>query len=159
MINMKYKLKESLNNLVNGVTNIQLMSRLIIGAIAILIIISMLTGCTERDADVASYNVSKEADSFRTKRRITFINLRSDSFLFTVTGNCSIETDTSDNQLEVICKVGEDKYQKHFLYLSNEITYIAEQLDYSEVSKYDYEIVFKPESIIPVKIETEIGGK
>lgn len=132
------------------------MKKIIIIGIGILILLLSVTGCAfERDADIASHNVSKEADSFRTKRRITFINLRSNSFLFTVTGNCSITTDNSDNQLEVICKVGEDKYQKHFLYLSDEITYIAEQLDYSEVSKYDYEIVFKPESIIPVKIETE----
>lgn len=119
-----------------------------------------LTGCAfERDSDVASYNVSKEADSFRVKRRIVFINLRSDTYLFVITGNCSIETDNTDKQLEVICKVGADKYQKHFLRLSDETTYTVEQLDYSEVSKYDYEIVFKPESIIPIKIETEIGGK
>ena len=52
-----------------------------------------------------------------------------------------------------------DKYQKHFLYLSEETTYVVEQLEYSEVSKYDYEIVFKPQSIIPVKIETQVGGK
>lgn len=125
--------------------------------IGILLIIFGLTGCT--DADIASQNVSKEADQFRVKRRIVFINLRHDSYLFEIIGNCSIETDRNDNQLEVICKVGEDKYQKHFLYLSNETTYTVEQLNYSEVSKYDYEIVFKPESIIPVKIETEIGGK
>lgn len=117
----------------------------------------LATGCT--DAEIASSNVSKEADHFRVKRRITFVNLRSDTFLFSIVGNCSIETDEEDNQLEVICKVGEDKYQKHFLYLSEETTYVVEQLDYSEVSKYDYEIVFKPQSILPVKIETQVGGK
>ena len=122
---------------------------------AFIICIFGSTGCTQRDADVASYNVSKEADQFRVKRRITFINLRSNEYLFSLTGNCSIETDSTDNQLEVICKVGDDKYQKHFLYLSNETTYVIEQLDYSEVSKYDYEIVFKPESIVPYKVETE----
>lgn len=128
--------------------------------IVILLITISMTGCaSERDSDVASYNVSKEADSFRVKRRIVFINLRSDSYLFEIIGNCSIETDNTDNQLEVICKVGEDKYQKHFLRLSDETTYTVEQLEYSEVSKYDYEIVFKPESIIPIKIETEVGGK
>ncbi len=128
--------------------------------VIILLVILGVTGCAfERDSDVASYNVSKEADSFRVKRRIVFINLRSDSYLFEITGNCSIETDTTDKQLEVICKVGEDKYQKHFLRLSDETTYTVEQLEYSEVSKYDYEIVFKPESIIPIKIETEVGGK
>ncbi len=128
--------------------------------VIILLVIFGVTGCAfERDSDVASYNVSKEADSFRVKRRIVFINLRSDSYLFEITGNCSIETDNTDKQLEVICKVGEDKYQKHFLRLSDETTYTVEQLEYSEVSKYDYEIVFKPESIIPIKIETEVGGK
>lgn len=118
------------------------------------------TGCAfERDSDIASHNVSKEADSFRVKRRIVFINLRSDSYLFEIIGNCSIETDNADEQLEVICKVGEDKYQKHFLRLSDETTYTVEQLDYSEVSKYDYEIIFKPESILPIKIETETENK
>lgn len=126
--------------------------------VLILAVILTTTGCM-RDADIASSNVSKEADSFRVKRRIVFVNLRSDTYLYVITGNCSIDTDSADNQLEVICKVGEDKYQKHFLYLSNEVTYTVEQLDYSEVSKYDYEIVFKPESILPIKVETQIGGK
>ena len=121
--------------------------------IIILIITISMTGCVfDSDADVASYNVSKEADMFKVKRRIVFINLRSDSYLFEIVDNV-------DNQLEVICKVGEDKYQKHFLRLSDETTYTVEQLEYSEVSKYDYEIVFKPESIIPISIETEVGGK
>ncbi len=112
-----------------------------------------LTGCGfETDSNVASRNVSKEADQFRVKRRITFINLRSDEYLFSLIGNCSIETDNTDEQLEVICKVGDDKYQKHFLRLSDETTYVVEQLDYSEVSKYEYEIVFKPKSIIPYKV-------
>lgn len=132
----------------------------IIGSIiALIIVIFGTTGCAfGRDSDVASYNVSKEADSFRAKRRVTFINLRSNEYLFSIIGNCSID-DNSSNELEVICKTGEDKYQKHFLYKSSETTYIVEQLDYSEVSKYDYEIVFKPESIVPIKIETEVGGK
>ena len=121
-----------------------------------LTILCLGTGCAfQRDSDIASHNVSKEADSFRVKRRITFINLRSNDYLFTIKGNCSID-DNNSNELEVICKVGENKYQKHFLYKSDETTYIVEQLDYSEVSKYDYEIVFKPESIIPIKIETEV---
>jgi hypothetical protein len=121
--------------------------------IIVIAIIKCLTGCT--DADIASQNISKEADMFRVKRRITFINLRSDEYLFSLIGNCSITTDNTDEQLEVTCKVGEDKYQKHFLRLSEETTYVVEQLEYSEVSKYDYEIVFKPKSIIPYKIEVD----
>lgn len=125
--------------------------------ILIITLLILLTGCT--DAEVVSNNISKEADSFRVKRRITFINLRSDTYLFSIVGNCSIKEDSIDKQLEVTCKIGEDKYQKHFLKETTEVTYIVEQLNYSEVSKYDYEIIFKPESIIPIEIKTEVGGK
>ena len=121
--------------------------------IIVIAIIKCLTGCT--DADIASQNISKEADMFRVKRRITFINLRSDEYLFSLIGNCSITTDNNDKQLEVTCKIGDDKYQKHYLRLSEETTYVVEQLEYSEVSKYDYEIVFKPKSIVPFKIEID----
>lgn len=141
----------------NKKSSIEILARIIVIAVFALIIITALTGCT--DAEVVSSNLSKEADHFRVKRRITFINLRSDTFLFTITGNCSIQEDNTDKQLEVTCKIGEDKYQKHFLKETTEVTYVVEQLEYNEVSKYDYEIIFKPESIIPIDIKTEVGGK
>jgi hypothetical protein len=123
----------------------------------LIIMILMITGCT--DAETVSYNLSKEADTFKVRRRITFINLRSDSYLFTITGCCSIQEDHTDKQLEVTCKVGKDKYQKHFLKETTEVTYVVEQLEYNEVSKYDYEILFRPEAIVPIEIKTEVGGK
>lgn len=157
-------MKEIISDFFEKITDVKLKKRLLTKVMLILIfiltILCLLSGCAfDSDASVASQNVSKEADQFRVKRRIVFINLRHDSYLFSITGNCSITTDNTDKQLEVICKVGKDKYQKHFLRLSNETTYTVEQLNYSEVSKYDYEIVFKPESIIPIKIETQTGGK
>lgn len=135
--------------------NIGLLPKIIIIVILVISILSMCTGCS-RDSEKVSYNLSKEADNFKVKRRITFINLRSNEYLFTITGNCSIKTDNTDNQLEVTCKIDDDEYQKHFLKLSEETTYVVEQLEYNKVSKYDYEIVFKPKSIVPIKIETEI---
>lgn len=125
--------------------------------IVLILIVLSITGCT--DAETVSYNISKEADSFKVKRRITFINLRSDEYLFTITGCCSIQEDREDKQLEVTCKVGKNKYQKHFLKETTEVTYIVEQLEYKEVSKYDYEILFRPKAIVPVEIKTEVGGK
>jgi uncharacterized lipoprotein YehR (DUF1307 family) len=127
------------------------MKKIFMVVLAVILIFS-LTGCT--DADMVGYNVSKDADQFKVKRRITFINLRTDTYMFSITGLCSINVDT-DNDLNVICKVGEDKYQKHFLHLANETTYVVEQLEYTETSKYKYEIVFKPESIIPITIDVE----
>lgn len=132
----------------------------IIEIIAIIIILAImiltLTGCST-SAETVSYNLSREADEFKVKRRIVFINLRSDTYLFELVGNCSIETDNSDNQLEITCRIGENKYQKHFLYLTDEVTYTVEQLEYNDVSRYDYEFVFRPEAIIPVEIKTQVG--
>ena len=49
------------------------------------------------------------------------------------------------------------KYQKHFLYIAEETTYVVEQLEYSDVSRYDYEFIFRPEAIVPIQIKTQVG--
>lgn len=121
----------------------------------IIFMMTVLTGCTS--ADTVSTNISKEADEFKVKRRIVFVNLRTDTYLLQITGNCSIKGPNEANELEVICRIGEDKYQKHFLHVSDETTYTVEQLEYSDVSRYDYEIIFRPEAIIPINIKTQIG--
>lgn len=115
-------------------------------------VLLLSTGCTS--AETVSYNLSREADEFKVKRRITFINLRNGEYLFQATGNCSIQ-DNSSNELEVICRIGEDKYQKHMFKKSNETTYVVEQLEYNDVSRYDYEFVFRPKAIVPIEIKTQ----
>lgn len=119
--------------------------------------IILLTGCTS--ADTVSYNISRESDEFKVKRRITFVNLRTGDYLFTMTGKCSIQGGSSDlnSELEVVCRIGKDKYQKHMLYLAEETTYVVEQLEDSDVSRYDYEFIFRPEAIIPIEIKTQVG--
>ena len=124
----------------------------------------ILTGCemiSGNSANTVKYNISKEADEFKVKRRITFVNLRDGQYLFQMTGNCSVKggASSSNGELEVICRIGDDKYQKHMLYIANETTYVVEQLEYSDVSRYDYEIVFRPEAIAPITIKTQIGNK
>lgn len=114
----------------------------------------LFVGC-ERDATVASRNVSKEADQFRVRRRVVFYNSITDTYMFEMIGNISIETDSQFKELAITAKVGENKYRKHFLGLSDNVTYIVEQLDFSEVSKYQYELVFKPQSIVPIKVSVE----
>ena len=130
--------------------------------ILLLPILILTTGCAFDDsATTVSENISKEANEFHVKRRITFINLRSNEYLFTITGNCSIKggLDDENHELSVICRTGDNSYQKHFLYLANETTYVIEQLEYSNVSRYDYEIIFRPEAIIPIQIKTQVGEK
>ncbi|EOW1885598.1 hypothetical protein ACNZ61_002801 [Enterococcus hirae] len=107
----------------------------------------ILAGCT--DADVASYNISEDADNFKVQRKVTFINTITNEVLYTVEGNFSIKADHEDNQLEITAKTGEDKFQKHFLGLSPTTVYIVEQLEWQETNKYQFKITIKPSTVVP----------
>jgi hypothetical protein len=105
-----------------------------------------LAAC-DNDANIASRNLSKAADMFEIDRRIVFYNGITGGYMLTIEGRCSIAD--QGNQLEVTCKVSEEAYRKHFLGLSDNVTYFAEQLATADVSVYHHRIIFKPQSIIP----------
>lgn len=107
-----------------------------------------LAGC-DTDAKVASRNLSQAADMFEINRRIVFYNGITGEFMLNIEGRCSIEVDNQDKQLEVTCKTGDSEFKKHFLGLSDNVTYFAEQVEGAAASKYHYRVVFKPQSIIP----------
>ena len=112
-----------------------------------------LTACS--DADVASRNLSKASDQFEVSRRIVFFNGITDKYLLEIEGLCSIKADAEDAQLEVTCKIGEDEFKKHFLGLSDNVSYFVEQLEPVTADPYRYRVVFKPETIIPdIDMET-----
>lgn len=114
---------------------------------ALLGMTAALTSCT--DADIASQNISKAADSFGVVRRVVFLNGITDRYILSIEGKCSIKKDNQDNQLEVTCKTGPTEYKKHFLGISDNVTYFAEQMDSISVSAYHYKVVFKPQAILP----------
>lgn len=105
------------------------------------------TACFEDDADVVSENLSKAADNFEVNRRIVMFNGITDKYLMVIEGTCSI-TDEG-NQLEVICKVDKDSYKKHFLGLSDNVSYFVEQGEPVKASANHYRVTFKPQSILP----------
>lgn len=112
-----------------------------------LTIVLILGSCT--DADVASRNLSESSDMFEISRRIVFYNGISGGYILTIEGRCSLKKDSIDNQLEVVCKTGPEQYKKHFLGISDNVTYFAEQLSSKSVNVYRYRVVFKPITIIP----------
>jgi hypothetical protein len=101
------------------------------------------------DADVVSNNISKEADQFRVMRRIVFYNGITDQYLLTIEGYCSLGNFDAERELTVTCKVAEGEYKKHFLGLSDNVTYFVEQLDSAGVSSDRYRVIFKPTVIVP----------
>ena len=115
--------------------------------VMIVIVAISLVGCME--ADVASENLSRAADQFQVNRRIVFYNGITDNYILVVEGLCSLGNYDSEGELTVTCKTGHDEYKKHFLGLSDNVTYFAEQLDSLPVDSYHYKVYFRPETIIP----------
>jgi protein involved in sex pheromone biosynthesis len=125
--------------------------KLVITLISAITII--LAGCTT-EADTVSQNLSKSADSFEVQRRVVFFNGITDKYLLTVEGLCSLNTD-SEKKLTVTCKVGEGQYKKHYLGLSDNVSYFVEQTDAKYADAYHYKVLFRPEEIIPdINIQT-----
>ena len=116
--------------------------------LAILLLPLFLAACGSDDAAVASKNLSKAADNFEINRRVVFLNGITDNYILSIEGLCSIEGGRT-GQLEVTCKTGPDSYKKHFLGLSDNVTFFAEQLEAADVSVYHYRVTFKPQTILP----------
>lgn len=106
-----------------------------------------LAGCN--DADIASQNISRAADNFEVMRRVVFYNGITGEYILSMEGLCSLGNFDSAGQLSVTCKTGPKSYKKHFLGLSDNVTFFAEQLEGSDVSPYHYRVTFKPQSILP----------
>lgn len=117
-----------------------------ISAASLLLVGLALVGCSSQ-ADTVSENLSKDADEFKIDRRITFINGITDQYLLTIEGKCSQENE--GKQVVVTCKIGDGAYKKHFLGLSDNVTYVSEQIESVDVDPYHYKVVFRPEALLP----------
>ena len=122
--------------------------RITIAALALTFVMT-LAGCTE--AERVSYNLSQQADNFNDVRQITVINCLQGDVLFQMTGKMSITADSADNQLEIIVEDENGVYKKHFIGLSDNVTYVVEDIDSKNVEKYRYTLNFNPNMWIPVE--------
>lgn len=133
-------------------------NKMIIGIVMIFAAITF-AGCGE-DADVASHNLSKAADNFEIQRRIVFFNGITDKYLLVIEGRCSLGNDDPKYLRTVTCKVAPGQYKKHFVGLSDNVSYFVEQTEAESVSVYRYRVTFKPEAIVPdVDLRTSNDSK
>lgn len=122
------------------------MKKLLIGLLTLTTLTLVSCG---READVASENLSRSADSFEINRRIVFYNGITGDYILSVEGLCSLGNSDASRELTVTCKTGVNVYKKHFLGLSQNVTFFAEQIDSANVSIYHYKVVFRPSTIVP----------
>lgn len=106
-------------------------------------------GC-DSDADKVAKNIGKAAEQFEVQRKIIGINGVTDKVLFEVEGKCSLEENHAlPRNLEVTCKHGPNDYKKHFIGLSDNVTWISTQMQSIDADEYRTRIILKPENIVP----------
>ncbi len=128
------------------------MRKILVVLFSVICVMSMV-GCST-EAERASYNLSQQADNFNVVRQVTVINCITGDVLFQMSGKMSIKADNLDNQLEITVE-DDGRYQKHFIGLSDNVTYVVEDLNlgHNEVSQYHYTINFNPKMWLPVNGE------
>lgn len=127
----------------------------IFGCVVVVAAALSLGACSA--ADTASRNISYDSDNFKVMRRVVFVNGITDKYLLSIEGLCSITKDKEDLQLEVTCKTGEGEFKKHYLGISDNVTYFVEQMDASSVDTFHYKVAFRPETILP-DIDMQTSG-
>ena len=120
--------------------------------VALMMASILAAGCSQ--AERVERNLTKQADNFNIVRQLTVMNCIKGDVLFQMTGKMSITADTSDNQLEVVVEDG-NTYVKHFVGLSDNVTYVIEDLNLGDnaVSNYRYTLNFNPSMWLPVDVE------
>lgn len=118
-----------------------------LATLASIVVLGGAVAACSNDAQVASYNLSQAADNFGISRRIVFYNGITNDYILTIEGRCSQEQESK--KLSVTCKTGEGQFKKHFLGLSDNVTYFSEQMESANVGTYFYRVTFKPTAIIP----------
>lgn len=127
------------------------MNKKIIGIVISIVLVIVLAGCTESSR--VSYNLSQQADNFNDVRQLTVINCIQGDVLFQMTGKMSIKADITDNQLEVVVEEN-GEYKKHFIGLSDNVTYVVEDITSGDVDKYKYTLNFNPKMWIPIGVDS-----
>ena len=114
--------------------------------IAATILSSLLMGCVQ-ESERAAYNVSQAAHNFEVNRRVVFYNGITGDYILTIEGLLSVTP--KDKRLSVIVKTGPNEYKKHYLGVSDNVTWFCEQIESVKANPYHYRVIFRPTTIIP----------
>ena len=126
------------------------MKKVIAIALMTIMLLGILTGCSE--ADKVNANISKQDEYFGCERRVTVYNARTDNIIMYIEGFINIDNNTS-SELVVTAKVGSDTYKKNYVYLNDYTLYVVEDISGTHTDPYHYKIYFHTE--FPLDVETK----
>lgn len=113
----------------------------------IIAIAFIVTACDDA-ARVASSNISKAAANFEIGRRIVFYNGITGQYMLEIKGRCDMYLDDR-TKIAVTCRDNDGLIKKHYLGLSDNVTYFAEQINPAAASTGFYRVTFNPTTILP----------
>ncbi len=127
------------------------MNKVIAGLMVVGVAVVM-SGCVY-ESERAAYNVSQAAHNFEVSRRVVFYNGITGEYILTIEGLLSVTPE--DGKLAVIVKTGKGEYKKHYLGVSDNVTWFCEQIDSIAADPFRYRVIFRPATIIPsVELQT-----
>jgi hypothetical protein len=118
----------------------------VIFLLLLMIAVPVFAGCSS-DADVANQNLTTAADQFQVPRRVVFYNGITDKYILSIEGNCSLAP--APRQVDVTCKLPDATFIRHSEGLSDNVTWFSQQLTGVNVSTLEYQVIFKPEVLVP----------
>lgn len=126
--------------------------KLLLVCFTVLVAIICLVACTELNR--VQYNLEQDADNFNITRQITVFNTRTDTVLFQMTGLIALSNNTA-NELVVTCETAYNVYKQHYIYLSEDTTYVVEDVTGTYEDKFHYELNFLPQMFPVFKITSD----
>ncbi len=128
----------------------------ILTCVLLVSVLFVVSAC--RTSEKVTYNLRREADEFNVRRRITVLNTRTDTPMMQITGLLSIDVD-DDGDMNIAIEKSPGEYVLNYAHLSQDTTYIVEQIETKEVSKYKYEIIFYPENLVSGWFDLKIADE
>lgn len=90
------------------------------------------------------------AHNFEVNRRVVFYNGITGDYILEIEGLLSVTPDERNSDwVSVIVKTGPGAYKKHYLQVSDNVTWFCEQIDAIPADPYHYRVVFRPATIVP----------
>lgn len=120
-------------------------------AIVVFSAVSMVS-CSK--ADRVSHNLSREADELNITRRVTVINGITNQIIFQATGQMSIEYVEERKQLNIIALGENGEYKKHIVGISDNVSYMVEDITGMKGVDTKYRLYFNPDMIVPIEVKT-----
>ena len=128
-----------------------LMKKKLIAFATVVVAAVLMVSCSK--ADRVSHNLSREADEMNITRKVTVINGITNQTIFQATGQMSIEYVEERKQLNIIALDDDGNYKKHIIGISDNVSYVVEDVTGMKGIDTKYRMYFNPNMILPVDVK------